>query len=1189
MASKHENLGPLTIGLDIGIASVGWAVLGENRIIDLGVRCFDKAETAKEGDSLNLVRRSARLLRRRLRRRAWRLTKLSRLLKREGLIADTNLFKNKIEKNRVAPKSSWQLRVDALDRQLTSEEWARVIYHLCKHRGFHWVSRAEEKAAEGDSKSEGGRVKQGLAGTKKLMSEKSYRTAAEMVLAEFPEAQRNKQGDYSKALSRLLLNDEFALLFQRQRELGNPHTSAELQEKILGTGNRKSGLFWAQKPSLEGDKLLEMLGRCTFEKTGGDDGKGEYRAPKASFTAERHVWLTRLNNLRIVVDGTTRPLNEGERRVALHMPYQQAGDLTYKQLKSALIKEGCLQKDSFKFAGLNYPTERQISEEKGKDPEPAVLCKLPAWHELRKTLEKKELADEWQKMSTDALEGNPKLLDAIAWVLSVYKDDAEVEAQLHKLVLPNADKMVDALLDIRFDKFSNLSLKALRQIVPFMEQGLRYDEAVANIPEYGHHSHIHAVGAGEHKYLPPFYSGRDKDGRMVFNDDMDIPRNPVVLRALNQARKVVNALIKQYGSPHEVHIEMARDLSRPLDERREVEKLQKEFRDNNEKHKAEFASTFNIVGAVKGKEFEKYQLYREQQGKCAYSIEPIDLHRLFETGYVEIDHALPYSRSFDDSKNNRVLVFAKENRNKGNRTPFEYLDGKDDSERWRQFVGYVEGNKAYRLAKRSRLLRKDFGEKESKEFRERNLNDTRYICKFFKNYVEQYLQLHSDSEAKRCVVLSGQMTSFLRARWGLVKVRGDSDRHHALDAAVVAACSHGMVKRLSDYSRRKELEKAAKDFVDVETGEIINHFPRPWPHFRNELEARLKLDDPALLREEMQHLGTYTEEALQTVRPLFVSRAPQRRNSGAAHMDTIYTKPRSGHVLMVEDKKARKDAKDNAEKVFRPATSEEKTNMVIARIGVADKDSKGNYKLTLEKLEDIVDPRRNERMIESLRHWISSRDEREKAAKEIETKLGRGKDKREPTNAEKAELERLRALPRKPLQADSDNGPFTGPIIRAVKVNAGKATGISIRSGIASNDTMLRADVFTKAGKFHLVPVYVHHAVAEQLPNRAVVAFKDETEWTLIDESFAFCFSLYPNDFVKVQQKGKPAILGYYSSCHRGTGNINLWAHDRSLQVGKDGIVEGIGVKTALSIEKFNVDVLGNRYPAPPEKRRDLA
>ena len=176
-----------------------------------------------------------------------------------------------------------------------------------------------------------------------------------------------------------------------------------------------------------------------------------------------------------------------------------------------------------------------------------------------------------------------------------------------------------------------------------------------------------------------------------------------------------------------------------------------------------------------------------------------------------------------------------------------------------------------------------------------------------------------------------------------------------------------------------------------------------------------------------------------------------------------------------------------------------------------------------------------------------------------------------------------------PLRKPDSEGNPTGPIVRGVTKVIDKLSGIPIRGGIAKNDSMVRVDVFTKAGKFHLVPVYVHHTVAKALPNRAVVAFKDEDEWTLIDDSFEFCFSLHSNDLVRVQQKGKAAILGYYSSCHRGTGNLNLWTHDRSLQVGKDGMIEGIGVKTALSIGKYNVDVLGNRYPAPPEKRRDLA
>jgi CRISPR-associated endonuclease Csn1 len=1125
-----NTLGPLTFGFDIGIASVGWCVLGESRIVDIGVRCFDKAETAKEGESLNLARRTARLMRRRMRRRAWRLTKLARLLKRTGLIADPN------EIRQPPTASPWQLRTHGLDRLLSNAEWAHVIYHLCKHRGFHWISRAEEKKAEGDAKGEGGRVKKGLSDTQRRMSGKGYRSAAEMVLAEFPDrydAWRNKQGDYGKALSRVLLSEELGLLFRRQRELGNPHAGTELETAILGGGDRKSGLFWEQKPPLAGADLLKMLGKCTFERD-------EYRAPKASFTAERHVWLTRLNNLRIVVDGTTRALNEAERCIALPLPYKQAGDFTYKQLRAALTKAG-LVPESVRFAGLAYPTGRQSDDAKTKDLEAEKLVKLPAWQELRKTLKDKGLETEWEGMAGAATSGDPTLLDEIAEVLSVFKDGDEVTTELRKLPLPGGQPMIDALSEISFDKFHALSLKALRKIVPHMEAGLRYDEACAAAGY--HHSQLHKVGAGEHKYLPPFYSRRDKDGRMVFNEELDVPRNPVVLRALNQARKVLNALVRAYGSPAAVHIEMARDLSRPLDERNKVKKAQDEYRERNDKDKAAFVAEYGI--AAKSREFEKFQLYREQQGKCAYSLLPLDLHRvLHDIGYAEVDHALPYSRSYDDGKNNKVLVLTEENRNKGNRTAYEYLTsfpGSESGERWRNFVVYVESNKSYRLAKRTRLLRKDFGGKAAEEFRERNLNDTRYICRFFKNYVERFLQLDAkvgagDTATKRCVVLSGQTTSFLRARWGLLKVRSDSDRHHALDAAVVAACSHGMVKRLADYARARELGKVRQGFPDPETGEIVDpvmfqqlhaHFPDPWPHFRTELEARLHIDDAVELRSRMEMFGTYSAEALAALRPMFVSRAPQRRNSGAAHKDTIYAQP-----------ERLKEQGGVTQKV--PLSS-----------------------LTLKDIDKLIDPHRNEKLYAAIRA-------------RLEAHGGKG-DKAFP--------------PDKPLHKPDREGNPTGPVVRTVTMVIDKLSGISIRGGIAKNDTMLRVDVFRhkKDGKFHLVPVYVHHAVAQELPNRAIIAFKDEHKWTLVDNDFAFQFSLHPNDFIRVAQKNKATISGYYASCHRGTGNLNLWAHDRNQKVGKDGQIEGIGVKTAVALEKFHVDVLGNIYPAPLEQRSGLA
>ncbi|NDP46870.1 MAG: type II CRISPR RNA-guided endonuclease Cas9, partial [Sulfuriferula multivorans] len=122
---------PYTLGLDIGMASVGAAMLTDQRILGLHVRAFDKAETAKEGDPLNKTRREARLTRRRIRRRAHRLLRLARLFKRVGLIAEA-----RPEAFALADTSPWDLRAEGLDRLLAPTEWAATLYHLVKHRGF---------------------------------------------------------------------------------------------------------------------------------------------------------------------------------------------------------------------------------------------------------------------------------------------------------------------------------------------------------------------------------------------------------------------------------------------------------------------------------------------------------------------------------------------------------------------------------------------------------------------------------------------------------------------------------------------------------------------------------------------------------------------------------------------------------------------------------------------------------------------------------------------------------------------------------------------------------------------------------------------------------------------------------------------------------------------------------------------
>lgn len=1060
---------PYTLGLDIGIASVGAALLGKQRIIGLHVRTFDRAETAKEGESLNKIRRDSRLTRRRLQRRAHRLLRLRRLFKRYGLISDTDIsaFTSDI--------SPWRLRAEGLDRQLAPTEWAATLYHLVKHRGFQSNRKSEVKADE-----KAGQMLSSVNQNRQLLEQSGLRTMGELAAHHdnFAAAKRNKGGNYTHTFSRSDLEAELHLLFISQRKLGNPYASQTLEESV-------HTLLMQRRPALSGTNLLKMVGRCTFEPD-------EFRAPKASHSAERFVWLTKLNNLRISGMGETRALIAEERQQLLPMPFDQA-KLTYKQVRKSLELP-----EQMRFVGLRYPG----SHDSGKNPEDGALFEAKAFHTLRKAYEGAGLNLEWQRDRQ-----NSDRLDNIAYALTVFKEDDEAREWLTEREIEQT--IIEAVLNESFSDFVRLSIKALRNILPHMEGGQRYDEAV-QLAGYAHHSQL--FRPDKTRYIPRF-------GKQFIT-------NPVVSRALNQARKLVNAVVREYGPPDAVHIELARDLSRPLDERRRIQKEQEGYQKIKAKDIEAFEETFGFT--PKGVHLAKWRLYREQNGKCAYSLSPLDIGRLFEDGYVEIDHALPYSRSFNDGMNNKVLTLTAENRNKGNQTPYEYLDGKNDSERWRTFVAWVNGNKGYRVTKQRNLLRKDFSAEAAGEFRERHLTDTRYIAKEFKRMVETYLQLDEQNGKQRCVVVSGQLTAYLRARWGLLKVRENGDLHHALDAAVVAACSHGMVKRLSDYSRKGELEHARSHYADPETGEVIDiaalramdkHFPQPWEHFRDELRAWLS-PNPA---QQLTGLPHYSDAILQEIHPVRVSRAPTRRGLGAAHQETI----RSAKYL---------------------------------------EDGKSTVKTPLEKLK-----------LKDLPNMVGYEDPRNAAlVAAIEQRL-----KEHGDDGKKAFNE--------PLFKPGSNGK-AAPIVRSVKLFTVQKSGMPVRGGVANNGDMVRVDIFTDGKKFHPVPLYVADAVKNELPSHAVVAFKPEDKWTHMDEKYHFLFSLYPNDWVSVVVKPNESPReGYYAGLDRSTGLISIWSHDRNQSIGTDGLIRGIGIKTANSLQKYHVDMLGNLHRVHQETRQPLA
>lgn len=1048
-----ESNTPYILGLDIGIASVGAALLAEDHIIDLHVRTFDAAENGKDGKALNHTRREARSVRNRLKRRTNRLSSLRQLFKQVGLIesADPQAF--------VTSASPWTLRAEGLDRLLNEKEWAATLYHLIKHRGFQSTRKSE---AATDEKA--GKMLSGVSRNQQLLEEGNYRTAGELAAKHplFSESKRNKGGTYVNTFSRPILEAELHLLFAQQHQHGNTHTSNEFKQQVYT-------LLMQRLPAITEQQMIKMLGQCTFEPQ-------EYRAPKASYTAERFVWLTRLNNLRLTNFKEERQLTSDERQQVIDLPFTQA-KLTYKQLREKLKLD-----DQWRF-----------NEQRDK-PDTATFHEAKAFHALRRVYEKSGLKDQWKRDSQDS-----QRIDRLAYALSIYKEDDKSAQWMREQGIE--DEVIAAALNQSFTGFIRLSLKALHKILPFMEQDKRYDEAV-QLAGYKHHSHLGVSGKGT----------------SIKRFSKDLVKNTVVTRALNQARKVINAIIREHGMPSAIHIELARDIGRSFQERRDIESEQEKYRKYKEQDIKTFESNFGFT--PKGSDLIQWRLYREQDGKCAYSLKPVDINRLFEDGYTEVDHALPRSRSFDNSMSNRVLVFTAENQNKGNQTPYEYLGGDEDSHRWRSFSAWVGSNPKFRARKKRTLLRKEFGGQASKEFRDRNLIDTSYIAKLLKQLIEQDLAMPSAG----CVTVSGQMTGFLRARWGLIKVREDGDKHHALDAAVVAACSRSLVKRITDYSRKRELKYVQRNYVDAETGEIVNvaalrqlenKFPLPWPAFRDELIARLS-DTPAHYLERLPH---YTPEQAQQVQAIRVSRAPTRKDTGEAHQGTI----RSAKHL-----------------------DQQRSSVRTPLVDLRTQD--------LERIVGYEDPR-NQVFIQALTQRLAAHD-------------GNGKKAFET-----------------PFYKPTKNGE-QGPSVKAVKLLTVHKSGIAVRDGVAANGSMVRTDIFSKDGQYFPVPIYASDAVKSELPNRAATRGKPEEQWDVMDDSYTFLFSLHHNDWVEVRLKGK-LVEGYFAGLNRSNGIIKVWKHDRDKSCGGNGYSE-TGIKTALSFKKHHIDPLGRIYAARNESRKPL-
>jgi CRISPR-associated endonuclease Csn1 len=415
------------------------------------------------------------------------------------------------------------------------------------------------------------------------------------------------------------------------------------------------------------------------------------------------------------------------------------------------------------------------------------------------------------------------------------------------------------------DGYMAYSLDAMKSMIVEFEKGLDLPEGLKEYEARERCGYNRADDWPAQSLLP---LPRTRDGKPLV-------KNPVVSQALHEVRKVVNAIIREYGRPNRIIIEMSRELNTPLAQRMELAQAQADNRDDRERVKGILKLEFGVAQPT-GTDVLAYRLWKQQNWMSPYPGQEVaespysgghisqeHMRAFFNGGGVlEIDHILAYSRTLDDSQNNKCLCFAEENREpqKGERTPREWLEGTSAYEAMLQRVSRMKET-GMPLAKRRK-----FSQKEVKldDFVARQMNDTRYITREVRKYLQCLYAGDQSERDKRVWCVSYQAVVALRWRWGLdsiLSLAGSESknrldlRHHAIDAIVVALVDDRRLHILANVGRNPDRRSRKLD--------------EPWMGFR--------------------------EDVRKAVMQIRVSHRVERRVRGALHEETIYAETDSSN------------------------------------------------------------------------------------------------------------------------------------------------------------------------------------------------------------------------------------------------------------------------------------------------------
>lgn len=829
------------LGLDLGTNSIGWALIDDtlNKILGVGSRIFPMGvENLGDGEgeiSKNASRTGARGVRRQFFRRRLRKKILLKALSENGMCPMIAKDFEDWKKTKEFPSeklANWfalnpyELRQKALCEKLSLEEIGRIFYHLIQRRGFLSNSR---KGGSDDGAIFKGNEKEGKIGITKTQDSIQDKTLGSYLFEIYPKENQPFQDGLERIRNRYTTRkmyiDEFELIWNNQSQF-HSNLNEDLKTLFGGRkldGYKEDGILFHQRP-LRSQKHL--IGNCSFEPT-------KTKCPISAIPFEQfRVW-----QWANTVEYNGKKISQVEKEKIVEFLYANEKP-EFKKIRKAIGKESA----EFKF---NY-----------KDDD-----KIVGTHTISNLSNKKYFGKKWFEFSEKEQED--------IWHVLYFFDS---KSNLKDYAIKNWDFTEEQANDIsKFnvkDGYSSLSRKAISNILPFLQIGFTYDVAVVlggikNV--FG--SDWEKLSDDKRNYLIDNVEGivrsktkggfidvikdilrndygvSDNQMRKLYHHSATIDivdlleklplgkdadkeiqaiRNPIVITALFELRKLVNELIDEHGKIDEIKVEMARDLKISKSQRNKIRRDQKRLERENDRVK-ERLNEERI--RITHDNILLYKLWEECKKTCPYTGKPISVTQLF-SGEIQIEHIHPWSRSLNDSFANKTLCYAKENILKGNKTPFEFYG--NDEANWsaikeralKLFSDTKEYPNAYQKFKR--FVQQKFDD----DFSSRQLNDTRYISKEAKNYLSKI--------CKTVIVSPGQATSNLRQKWGMNNILNDENektredhRHHAVDALVMACTKVSYVQELAKWNRYNRNSE-------------LKNFPLPWETFRKDAEVAVE-------------------------------------------------------------------------------------------------------------------------------------------------------------------------------------------------------------------------------------------------------------------------------------------------------------------------------------------------------------